>query len=70
VTVTIEQIPDLHVLTLTLVLPDVRVDRGGEEPFETIAVRTTNATTILSPPPVIQTYSVLRLHGSAQLVDF
>jgi hypothetical protein len=70
VTVTLEEVEDLHLLTLTLVVPDTRLDRGGEEQFDTIAIRTTNATTIAGPPPVAQSYDVVALHGVAKLVDF
>src|SRR6185436_1798547 len=54
VTVTLESIPDLRTVTLTLVLPDIRMGDGEETSFETIAVITTIATTIAGPPPGAQ----------------
>jgi len=68
--VTLESVPDRDVVTLTLVVPDTRLDHGGEEQVDTIAVRTTTATTIAGPPPVAQSYAVVELHGVAKLVDF
>ena len=62
VTVTLEEVPDLHVVTLTLVLPEVRARSGTVKPLETIAICTTTATVINGKPPVAQTY--------ARLVDF
>jgi hypothetical protein len=70
VTVTLEEVPDLHVVTLTLVVPEVRAPSGAVKPLETIAIRTTTATVINGKPPVAQTYRVIALHGAARLVDF
>jgi hypothetical protein len=70
ITVTLETIADLHALTLTLLLPDVRIEPGGEEKMETVGIYTTNATTIAGPPPVVQSYEVVALDGIAKLVAF
>ncbi|HTN23524.1 MAG TPA: hypothetical protein VL120_06020 [Solirubrobacteraceae bacterium] len=70
VTVTLEEVPDVRVVTLTLVVPEVRARSGAIKPLETIAIRTTTATVINGKPPVAQTYRVIALHGAARLVDF
>lgn len=70
VTVTLEEVPELRVVTLTLVVPEVRARSGAIKPLETIAIRTTTATVINGKPPVAQTYRVIALHGAARLVDF
>lgn len=70
VTVTLEAIPDLHTITLTLVVPDVLTTQGGEESLSTVGIFTTNHTTIAGPPPVVQTYEIIALHGLAKLVAF
>ena len=70
VTVTLEEVPELHVVTLTLVVPEVRAPSGAVKPLETFAIRTTTATVINGKPPVAQTYRVIALHGAARLVDF
>ena len=71
VTVTLETVPDLHTITLTVVLPGVRMARGEEVPVNTFGVLTTTGTTIAGPPPGVgQTYDVLTLEGVAKLVDF
>lgn len=71
VTVTLESVPDLHTVTLTLLIPEVRLSAAGEERLETLGIVTTNATTIAGPPEgAAQTYEVLRLEGSARQVDF
>jgi hypothetical protein len=71
VTVTLEVVPDLHTLTLTLVLPGVAIAFGEEHAFATIGVFTTTATTIAGPPPgPAQTYEVIALAGVAKLVAF
>jgi hypothetical protein len=49
------------------------LSRGSPEgslSFSGAAIRTTNATPLLGPPPLAQTDRVLGLHGSAKLVDF
>jgi hypothetical protein len=70
VTVTVEEVPDLHVVTLTLVLPDVRAENGDVKPLETVAICTTTATSVVGPPAVAQTYRVSALRGAARAVDF
>jgi hypothetical protein len=71
VTVLLESIPDLRTVTMTLILPDIRVSEGEEVAFETIAVVTTIATTIAGPPPgAQQAYAVVVLHGVARIVAF
>jgi hypothetical protein len=70
VTVTLEEVPDVRVVTLTFVVPEVRARSGAIKPLETIAIRTTTATVINGKPPVAQTYRVIALHGAARLVDF
>ncbi|HEX8156469.1 MAG TPA: hypothetical protein VF526_03690 [Solirubrobacteraceae bacterium] len=68
VTVTLESIPDLHTITLTVVLPHVEQKPGEEHRFKTIGIFTTNHTTIAGPPPVAQSYETIALRGVAKFV--
>lgn len=71
VTVTLESVPDLHTITLTLLLPQIAIAFGEEHAFQTFAIFTTTATTIAGPPPgAAQSYEVLALDGVAKLVAF
>jgi hypothetical protein len=71
VTVTLESIPDLHTITLTLLIPDILLEAGGEAQFDTFGIFTTTATTIAGPPPgPAQTYEVIALNGVAKHVIF
>jgi hypothetical protein len=71
VTVTLESIPDLHTITLTILIPDILVEPGGQAEFDTFGIFTTTATTIAGPPPgPAQTYEIIALHGVAQHVIF
>ncbi len=72
VTVTLEQIPDLLTLTLTLLLPTINLE-GTECPFQTYAIVTTHKTSIGGPDLVkgtLQTYRVKALKGIGRLVVF
>jgi len=72
VTVTVEQIPDNHITTLTLLLPAVNLE-GNETPFRSIAIFTNHRTSIGGPGMVkgaLQTYQVEDLAGMATKVFF
>ena len=69
VTVTLESVPDLRTVTLTLLIPDIGIEPGGEVEFDTFGIFTTTATTIAGPPPgPAQAYEVIALHGVAKHV--
>lgn len=74
VTVTLETIPDAFTRTFTLVVPAIRVVRGEQAEFNTLAVETSDRSGAFVPPPgaagVLQTYQVYQLRGSAQHVEF
>lgn len=71
VTVQIVSEPDRRTVTLTVLVPEIRIARGEELAFGSVAVFTTTLTTIAGPPAgVVQTYEVLSLEGVARLVDF
>ncbi|MGH8897642.1 MAG: hypothetical protein ACRDZ4_11610 [Egibacteraceae bacterium] len=73
VTVTLEFIPDLSTLTATLVLPGINLRNGKKVRFRTLAILTTNLTTIGGPQFVtgpLQTYEIVKLRGVAQHVEF
>ena len=73
ITVTLEVIPDLHTLTLTLLIPQINLDEGNESSFSTQAILTTHLTSIGGPNLVkgpLQTYEVVALEGTARLVEF
>lgn len=71
VTVTLDVVPDLHTITLTLLLPSFKLDADLESEFETLAIRTTKHTTIAGPPSGPgQSYEAITLHGVAKSVAF
>lgn len=73
VTVTLEVIPDLHTLTVTLLVPQINLDVGNEGPLSTLTVLTTHRTSIGGPGLVegqLQTYESVALEGTARLVAF
>jgi len=70
VTVTLESVPDLHVITLTLLMPAINLD-GSARDFKTIAIRTTSKTTIAGESLVkgaVQSYEMIDLKGTANSV--
>lgn len=70
VTVTLESIPDLRVVTLTLIIPAVNLD-SSESKIKTIAIRTTNKTTLGGERLVkgqVQSNEVIDLRGNASFV--
>jgi hypothetical protein len=73
VTVTIDTVPDRHVLSFTLVLPDVTLPDTGEARIRTFGVLTTVKTTIGGPAFLrgqVQSYRVKQLNGAAKRVSF
>ena len=72
VTVTLDEVPDLETLTLTLLTPPIYVP-GGEEGYETWAILTTHHTNIGGAGHVqgpLKSYRPIELRGTAQSVDF
>jgi hypothetical protein len=72
VTVTLETVTDLRTVTLTLLVPAINLDGSAKE-FKTIAIRTTNKTTIGGGSfvkGVVQFYEVIDLKGTANSVVF
>jgi len=71
VTVTLDAVPDLQTITLTLLLPSFRLGADLAAEFETLAVRTTTRTSIAGPPTGPgQSYEAIGLHGVAKSVAF
>ena len=74
VTVLIEQVPDSHVVYLTLLLPTIYLpDESREFPVETIAIVTTHKTPFTGPRGSVNglqvdTYDTLALKGTARLI--
>ena len=71
VTVTLEVVPDLHTVTLTLLIPAVNVGKDNASRIATQAIRTTSRTSIGGPRLVqgqIQLYEALALEGTAKSV--
>ena len=72
VTVTLENVPDAFVRTITLIVPDVRVTNGDQVDFTTIAIETVDraGAHVLPPGPagVLQSHQIHELRGSAQFV--
>lgn len=71
-TVTLEQVPDLKVVTFTLVLPPVHVNRLSAGTCISVpGIVTTSHTTIAGPAlGPEKTYRLVHLHGTAQAVAF
>lgn len=71
VTVTLENIPDLQLITLTLLVPNINLGDREEIDFDTLAIVTTNHTTLAGPQPgALQTYRRRKLEGVARFVAF
>jgi len=71
VTVTLEIVPDLHTVTLTLLLPAVNLVDGHDAEVRTEAILTTARTSIAGAGLVkgqVQTYDTVKLEGTAQIV--
>lgn len=65
-TVTVEAVPDLYTLTLTVLIPDVGLTTEAAT-IDTVAILTTHATTIGGPNLVdgpLQTYQFVPLQGT------
>jgi hypothetical protein len=72
VTVTLKSVPDLHVITLTLLVPSINLNGSAQE-FKTIAIRTTSKTTIAGESLIkgaVQSYEVIDLQGTANSVMY
>lgn len=73
VTVTLEDVADLHLVTLTLLLPEMWVaPRTGQE-FRTIAIYTTKEEPVTYKaglPAVREIYATVNLSGEGKLVEF
>jgi len=71
VTVTLDSVPDLHTITLTILIPSFRLPEDRQSEFDTFAIKTTNHTTIAGPPEGPgQSYEAVALHGVAKAVFF
>jgi hypothetical protein len=71
VTVTLETVADLHTITLTVLIPSFRLPEDHRSTFDTLAIKTTNHTTIAGPPEGAgESYEAIALHGVAKFVLF
>ena len=74
VTVTLQDVIDAFVRTVTLVIPKIRLNQGDEVEFDAIGIETVDHSLAFVPAPgpsgVLQTYRVHDLHGVAQRVSF
>ncbi|MGH3621162.1 MAG: hypothetical protein ACRDQ5_05145 [Sciscionella sp.] len=73
VTVTLEVVPDLRTVTLTLLVPGANLGNETEVTLITAAIETTNHTTFGGPRLItgpLQTYRLIELHGTAKQVQF
>lgn len=73
VSVRLAQVPDLKIVSLTVLIPDVNVEMGDSVLFDTRLIYTSHHTTIAGPDLVdgpLQTYVSQRLIGQASSVDF
>jgi hypothetical protein len=70
VIVTLEVIPDFHVITLTLLVPTINLN-GSVSKINTIAIKTTSKNTIGGSSLIkgaVQSYEVIDLQGTATSV--
>jgi hypothetical protein len=73
VTVTLEDVADLHLVTLTLLLPEMWVAPGTGLEVRTIAIETTKEeplTEKIGMPAARELYAVVSLDGVGRLVEF
>lgn len=73
VTVTLKAVPDLRVVTLTLLLPEINLPNSGRTAFTTTAIVATARTSIGGPSLIkgaVQSYRTLTLRGTAQFVVY
>jgi hypothetical protein len=73
VTVTLDDIADLHVITLTLLLPEMWVAPGAGQKFKTIAIYATKEEPITARigfPAAREIYGTVELEGEGKLVEF
>jgi hypothetical protein len=73
VTVTLEDVADLHLVTLTLLIPEMWVAPHAGIEVRTLAIFTDKEEPITAPvglPAVREQYDVVRLDGEGKLVDF
>jgi len=73
VSVTVQQVPDLKTVTMSLVIPDINLDMGEPTLFESSIIFTTNYTTIGGPDLVkgpLQTYWSPTAIGQASSVVY
>jgi hypothetical protein len=73
VTVTLEDVADLHVITLTLLIPEMWIAPHAGMEVRTLAIFTTKEEPITAPvglPAVREQHDVVSLDGEGKLVDF
>jgi len=74
VTVTLEDVPDAFIRTFTLIVPNIQLQMGDQQPFNTIGIDVTDRSGAHVPPPgPMGVLTVIRIHllaGVAQLVNF
>jgi hypothetical protein len=73
-TVTLEDVVDAFVRTLTILVPKVRLPIGSDVEFDAVGIETVDRSLAFvgapGPEGVLQTYRVHDLHGVAQVVEF
>ena len=73
VTVTLEDVADLHIITLTFLVPEMWIAPHAGMEVRTLAIFTTKEEPITAPvglPAVREQYDVVSLDGEGKLVDF
>ena len=71
ISVTLEVIPDASETSLTVVVPQINLSETREQSFETVALLTTQRSSIAGPDlvvGVVQSYRIVPLEGIARLV--
>jgi hypothetical protein len=74
VTVTLENLVpvDGPLRTFTLLVPNIRLRRSDQVPFDTLGIETIDSSAGFAPPSpgALQTYRSHQLQGVAELIDF
>lgn len=70
VSVTLELSPDSQIVTLSLLIPSIKLE-GQSTDFQTVAIVTTKRSGFLAVRPgQLETYTTMPLTGTASLVEF
>ncbi|HVL31697.1 MAG TPA: hypothetical protein VM299_05635 [Solirubrobacteraceae bacterium] len=70
ISVTLDTVSHLRTITLTVFVPDVQLDDGGELSFRTVGIHTTRRRKVADAPGAELTTEPLEFDGLARIVEF